>query len=89
MSFDQNVKDISESIDARDTHIIELTDALTNLMLRLDKHFGTPMSGDWQEQEYARNVLGWPTLCDGCGVHLSDPPSRLCPGCEAYREHQQ
>jgi len=27
--------------------------------------------------------------CDGCGVHWADPPSSLCPGCEAYREHQQ
>lgn len=27
--------------------------------------------------------------CDDCGVHWADPPSALCPGCEAYREHQQ
>jgi hypothetical protein len=26
--------------------------------------------------------------CDDCGVHWADPPSALCPGCEAYREHQ-
>jgi hypothetical protein len=26
--------------------------------------------------------------CVECGVNWSDPPSRLCPGCEAYREHQ-
>ena len=26
--------------------------------------------------------------CSGCGKHWADPPSDLCPGCEAYREHQ-
>jgi hypothetical protein len=25
--------------------------------------------------------------CVECGIYLADPPSRLCPGCEAYREH--
>lgn len=29
-----------------------------------------------------------PPLCAECGVYRSDPPSRLCPGCQAYREHQ-
>ena len=28
-----------------------------------------------------------PPMCDGCGVNPSDPPSRLCPGCDAYRDH--
>ena len=26
-------------------------------------------------------------LCDDCGINYADPPSRLCPGCEAYRDH--
>jgi hypothetical protein len=26
--------------------------------------------------------------CTGCGIHWADPPSALCPGCQAYREHQ-
>ena len=26
--------------------------------------------------------------CDDCGVNQADPPSKLCPGCEAYKEHQ-
>lgn len=25
--------------------------------------------------------------CDDCGVNRADPPSNLCPGCQAYREH--
>jgi len=27
-------------------------------------------------------------LCDSCGKNSADLPSRLCPGCQAYREHQ-
>jgi hypothetical protein len=30
-----------------------------------------------------------PKLCDDCGKNLADYPSRLCPGCEAYLEHQR
>ena len=29
-----------------------------------------------------------PPVCKECGIHLSDPPSKLCPGCKAYKEHQ-
>lgn len=25
--------------------------------------------------------------CEECGIYLADPPSRICPGCEAYRDH--
>lgn len=25
--------------------------------------------------------------CAECGTHWADPPSTLCPGCEAYRDH--
>lgn len=28
-------------------------------------------------------------LCAGCGKYRADPPSALCPGCEAYAEHQR
>lgn len=27
--------------------------------------------------------------CAECGTNWADPPSTLCPGCEAYREHQR
>lgn len=27
--------------------------------------------------------------CDDCGKNWADPPSRLCPGCQAYQEHQR
>jgi hypothetical protein len=27
--------------------------------------------------------------CEECGIYHADPPSKLCPGCQAYREHQQ
>ena len=28
-------------------------------------------------------------LCADCGMCQADPPSKLCPGCEAYQEHQR
>lgn len=27
-------------------------------------------------------------MCEDCGKNLADKPSKRCPGCEAYREHQ-
>jgi hypothetical protein len=30
-----------------------------------------------------------PPICEECGVNRSDPPSKLCPGCQAYQEHQR
>lgn len=30
-----------------------------------------------------------PLICESCGVNRADPPSKLCSGCQAYREHQQ
>lgn len=27
-------------------------------------------------------------LCDGCGKNYADYPSKLCPGCEAFKQHQ-
>jgi rubrerythrin len=31
-----------------------------------------------------------PPLCEECGIiNRSDPPSKLCPGCQAYAEHQR
>ena len=26
--------------------------------------------------------------CEGCDINFADPPSKLCPGCQAYRDHQ-
>lgn len=28
-----------------------------------------------------------PQLCSECGIYSADKPSRLCVGCDAYREH--
>lgn len=28
-----------------------------------------------------------PPMCEDCGKDRSDPPSKLCPGCQAYKEH--
>lgn len=47
-----------------------------------------------QEWAVAHQALGvesgrkprYPVLCEECG-NYADPPSRLCPGCEAYQAH--
>lgn len=26
-------------------------------------------------------------VCEACGKNAADPPSKLCPGCEAYKDH--
>jgi len=39
-------------------------------------------------EELDRRARRRPPICEGCGVNRSDPPSKLCPGCQAYREHQ-
>lgn len=28
-------------------------------------------------------------MCESCQQNYADPPSKLCPGCQAYKEHQQ
>lgn len=28
-------------------------------------------------------------MCDECGQHPADYPSKICVGCEAYRDHTQ
>ena len=28
-------------------------------------------------------------LCAECGLFRSDPPSKLCPACQAYQEHRK
>lgn len=38
----------------------------------------------FEEWAYAK-----PEKCEGCGIYPADPPSKLCPGCQAYQEHQQ
>lgn len=42
---------------------------------------------------YLAASKGWKrklrVMCEECGKNPADLPSRICPGCEAYREHQQ
>lgn len=34
--------------------------------------------------------LRMPPWCEECGSDRSEnPPSKLCPGCQAYRDHQR
>jgi hypothetical protein len=36
-----------------------------------------------------RNSGSWGKLCEECHKFRADPPSKLCPACEAYSEHQR
>jgi hypothetical protein len=40
----------------------------------------------WMKE--ADEIVRRPMKCEGCLQNWADPPSRLCPGCEAYSEHQ-
>jgi rubrerythrin len=55
------------------------------LALRLDAVPPTPRRALAALQRRLRE----PLLCASCGKFQRDPPSRLCPGCEAYQEHQR
>ncbi len=32
-------------------------------------------------------VTSHPMLCSSCGENFADTPNKLCPGCDAYKEH--
>jgi hypothetical protein len=49
------------------------------------RKLGQPHKG-WKAA--AKEKVRRPPMCDGCGAKRSDPPSKLCVGCQAYREHQ-
>ena len=38
-------------------------------------------------EEAAAALREDPQMCAECGQNRANSPSRLCPGCEAYREH--
>jgi predicted amidophosphoribosyltransferase len=41
------------------------------------------------EEALRRDAWGrFVKVCWGCWTNLSDGPSGLCPGCQAYRDHQ-
>lgn len=36
-----------------------------------------------------QDAVGMPPMCESCGTNRSDPPSKLCAGCQAYMEHMK
>jgi hypothetical protein len=46
-------------------------------------HRGTPL-----QEALQRPLQHHRRRCSACDKNWADPPSRLCPGCEAYHEHQ-
>lgn len=53
----------------------------------------TPVSWDELKKKMLLRAFsgndGVPPLCIGCGKNSADPPSSLCPGCQAYHDHNQ
>lgn len=44
-----------------------------------------PTCQHWKEHDECFNFDVW--LCDSCGQNPADFPSKLCVGCEAYKDH--
>lgn len=42
---------------------------------------------DQEVQDAFDGKIKAPAICEECGKGHSDPPSKLCPGCQAYRDH--
>lgn len=42
-----------------------------------------------EQMQWCRDALHALLKCEECLMNYADRPSRLCPGCQAYREHQQ
>ena len=55
-----------------------------------DNHFQSRLAAieGRPEREPSRPYRIRRKRCEECGINWADPPSRICPGCEAYREHQ-
>jgi hypothetical protein len=51
------------------------------------RHHGPPTIRYATKQDQEMQRMPRRKRRDGCGVHWADPPSSLCPGCEAYEEH--
>lgn len=59
------------------------------------QHLMQMMHGDFEPtpevMSAALRMLRMPdgiVYCEECGSYPADLPSKLCPGCEAYKEHQ-
>lgn len=44
---------------------------------------------DWCPVCAQKVVVLKPDLCEECLQYPADPPSKLCTGCQAYKEHQE
>jgi hypothetical protein len=49
---------------------------------RMDQQFAETAA-----ERNARLARKRPKRCAECDKEWADPPSRLCPGCQAYRDH--
>ena len=58
-----------------------LRETLWNYGVQLTKEMDEALARAVIEAMYAIPV------CEECGVYRADPPSKICVGCQAYREH--
>jgi hypothetical protein len=49
----------------------------------------TPAENGMNFCHYCGNSVFVVEVCIECGKYAADLPSKLCPGCDAYREHQR
>ena len=48
---------------------------------------GIDVGAEMDRVALAQPTAKRPPMCEGCGIYRADPPSKLCPGCQAYRDH--
>lgn len=91
------VRKISSALNAKDAENERLRAALKPFADLAGKLDGAPnLIGLLTEADFKRAAEAFgneqnarPIKCEGCDTGIADPPSRLCPGCQAYVEHQR
>lgn len=77
-------------VSVPDSHVVESQQIIRAMIeAYFLEHGGIMIDGKFMFKKKNPDVYGEePPLCIDCGKDYSDPPSKRCPGCEAYMEHQ-
>lgn len=86
---------VAAALNERDAEIERLRAVLREIVVAADADENMSMRIHIM-RETAEHALGSaheqyprPIKCEGCDTGIADPPSRLCPGCQAYVDHQR
>lgn len=89
------LKKAEAQISRQGREITRLMALLDQIKTVCDDNASVPLQGRAMALQFVRDVAASaheqksaPIRCDGCDTGYADPPSKLCPGCQAYREHQ-